>query len=262
MGIKVFWACAFCSLLFNIPTAHALHVILDPGHGGTDRGATRGTISESQITLTVSELVANELKKDGRFKVTLTRTNNTYVSLEERASIANTQGDLFLSIHVNSSSDPKARGHEIYFQNQLPPDQESLYLASRENSNSADAQVARQVSLALKDRPQLNQDVRAIVEDLERNHRLQMSGRFTESLYEHWTGDQLHRRQTIRQAPFFVVSNIDKPAALIEIGYLTNDTESKKLTDTEYQKKVARGIYKAILNFKEVMDKPSPKSLN
>jgi N-acetylmuramoyl-L-alanine amidase len=125
-----------------------------------------------------------------------------------------------------------------------------------------DTKVARQVSLALKDKPGLKPDVRAIVEDLERNHRLQISGRFTESLYENWAGDQLHRRQTIRQAPFFVVSNIDKPAALIEIGYLTNDTEAKKLTDPEYQKKVARGIYKAILNFKEVMDKPSPKSLN
>jgi len=243
----------FFALVLPSHSAVALHIVLDPGHGGNDKGASRGGITESKITLSVAELVAQELKRDNQFKVTLTRTSDTFLTLEDRATFANKVGDLFLSIHVNSSSDPKARGHEIYFQNQLAPDQESLFLASRENALArADAKVARQVSFNIKSRPHLNSDVRAIVEDLERNHRLRLSAQLAESLYENWQGDHLMRRQPIRQAPFFVVSNVDRPAALIEIGYLSNEKEALRLTNPEYQKKIASGIYQAILQFKKV----------
>jgi N-acetylmuramoyl-L-alanine amidase len=187
--------------------------------------------------------------------------------------LANSNGDVFLSIHVNSSEDPRARGQEIYFQNQLPSDQESLFLASRESEkNQGGGPVIHSVSLALKNHKGLNSDVHAIVEDLERNHQFKLSGIFTEHLYQNWSGEKLQRRHSIRQAPFFVVSNIDKPAALIEIGYLSNSQDVKKLTDPQYQKKIAQGIYKALVSFKtiidkdvshkELVDKSTQKSLN
>jgi len=256
MNLKNILATSAFFAFFCVAQAQALHVVLDPGHGGHDKGATRGKITESFITLRVAGLVADELKKDSDFKVSMTRKSDIFLELEERASFANKQGDLFLSIHVNSSADPKARGHEIYFQNQLPPDQESLFLASRENSNSESVdQVARSVCFAVKSRPHLNSDIRAIVEDLERNHRFRLSGLLTESLYETWGGDYVNRKQPIRQAPFFVVSNIDKPSALVEIGYLSNENEAQKLMDPVYQKRIAIGIYKALRGFKERTDK-------
>ena len=241
----------------------ATKVVLDPGHGGSDYGAVVGRIRESQITLNVAKHVADLLRKDERFRVQLTRESDNFVGLEERASQANRWGDIFVSIHVNSSSDARARGEEIYFQNQLPTNEESLFLANRENSDvSSPSSVARSVSLALKNKSNLNSDVRAIVEDLERNHNFMLSGRLAEFLFKNWSGEKIIRRHTIRQAPFFVVSNVDKPAALIEIGYLTNAKESAQITDQKYQKTVAQGIYGALVQFKEFMDKSIPKSLD
>mgnify|MGYP001577243627 CR=1 FL=1 len=108
-------------------------VVIDPGHGGNDGGAKSDDAKESAIALSVSKLLADALKNDGRFEVKMTRTRDEFVTLEDRAEFANhAKADLFISIHTNWSEDPKARGKEIYFQNQLPPDEESLYLASRE----------------------------------------------------------------------------------------------------------------------------------
>ncbi len=250
-------------LLSHSLNTYGMHVILDPGHGGRDTGAIQGEHAESRITLQIANLVAQELKKDHRFKVTLTRNDNSYVSLEERATIANASGDIFLSIHVNSSTDSRVHGQEIYFQNQLPPDEESLFLSSRENQSvSSERFVPRSVSLALASKPKLNTDVRAIIEDLERNHRLKMSGVFAEKLYSSWQYDPVQKSRAIRQAPFFVVSNVDKPAVLIEVGYLTNSDEAKKLMSSDHQRQIANNLYRAIVNFKESLDKPTNKSLD
>lgn len=252
-------------LIFVSPVALAMHIIIDPGHGGTDQGATYGKITESALTLQVAKMVADELKKDSRFSVSLTRETDVYLSLEQRVQMANAAGDVFLSLHVNSSNDPKARGKEIYFQNQLPADQESLFLANRENQNEKFKSLPKEAGVAatiLSDKKEMNSDVRAIIEDLVRNHHFKLSGLLAESLFHNWNGEKFHRRRTIRQAPFIVISHINKPAVLIEIGYLTNPEEAKKLVTAEYQKKIAIGIYRAFLNFKEYMDKSAEKSLN
>ncbi len=240
-----------------------MHVVIDPGHGGHDRGAKRKGLVEADITLAVSQLIAARLRADPRFEVTLTRTIDQALALEDRATFANRTGDVFLSIHVNSSPDSKARGKEIYFQNQLPANEESLFLASRENPNyKPERQVERLPSANVVSRPHLNADLKAIVEDLERHHRFQASAILAEKLHLAWQGDSESNRQPIRQAPFFVVSNIDKPSALIELGYVSHPKESLKLVDPEYQKKIAQGIYNALVSFKEIIDKPTDKSLN
>lgn len=249
-------------------SAAPFHVVLDPGHGGIDKGAVQHDISESSITLDISKLVAEELSKNKSFKVTLTRTDDSFISLERRADIANQTGNLFLSIHVNSSPNPKAKGKEIYFQNQMAADETSLFLANRENryasvDNSTNLKpVPRTVSWALREKKNVHPEVRAIVEDLEHNYYLKLSSQLAENLYENWGGERVHRRQSIRQAPFFVISNINKPAALIEIGYISNIDEAKKLISPSYQRLIAQGIARAILDFKDFIDKPIKKSLD
>jgi N-acetylmuramoyl-L-alanine amidase len=256
-------SCALLIHSIHIPSAFAMHIILDPGHGGNDKGATQGSITESQITLQISKILAEKLRNQGKFTVTLTRKSDTFISLEERASIANTTGDVFLSIHVNSSPDTKIHGSEIYFQNQLQPDEESLFLASRENKNlKLERAVVRSVSLALKDKKNINPEVQSIVEDLERNTRLKLSGVLAEQLFYNWSGDPAKKHQSIRQAPFFVVSNVEKPAALIEVGYISNTAEAERLMNPEYQEKIAEGLFKALAHFKDFVDKPDNKSLN
>lgn len=118
----------------QLSSARPLRVLLDPGHGGQDAGATRGETKESEITLKLAQKLRSELEGRG-FKVALTRESNVNLSLESRAQLANNgEHDLLLSLHLNSSTDPRAKGKEFYFQNQLPVDEESMFLASRENS--------------------------------------------------------------------------------------------------------------------------------
>ncbi len=246
-----------------------MRIVIDPGHGGTDRGTTRGEVTESAITLNVARALRDEIAKSADFTALLTRDDDSYLSLEQRAEIANEKSDVFISIHVNSSADPKARGKEIYFQNQLDADEESLYLANLENGHPPGDTAATEKSSPHKmrtalsaDLKGLNSDLKAIVEDLERNHRLKMSGLLTEELHRNWGGDPIRRKQAIRQAPFFVISNVIRPAALIEIGFLTNPAEAQKLVNPDYQKKIARGIYQALVKFKEVVDNSTAQHLN
>src|ERR1035437_6847281 len=123
------------ALLLPLPTfAASLTVMIDPGHGGRDHGAVKNGVFESNITLNVSRQLRDLLKKDRRFQVLLSRDEDTSVSLYRRAVLAKTKkADIFLSIHVNSSPDLRAKGVEFYFQNQLAPDQESMFLAHQEN---------------------------------------------------------------------------------------------------------------------------------
>ena len=120
--------------LATAATAKPLLVMLDPGHGGRDRGTTRGPAFESEITLAVSHELQEMLRQDRRFQLLTTRPTDQTVTLSQRAPLTNRKrAKIFLSIHVNSSPDPRARGAEFYFQNQLPPDEESMFLAHQEN---------------------------------------------------------------------------------------------------------------------------------
>lgn len=254
---------ALISLLAFSPPADALHVVIDAGHGGSDKGAVANNLTESHLTLQISKILAQTIGADPRFSYTLTRDKDIFLSLEERANMANKVGDVFISIHANSSNDKHTKGKEIYFQNQLPPDEESLFLASRENSSMQPAQnIERGTIPVLQKKKGLNPDIRLIVEDLNRNHALKMSGLFTEMLYHNWYDEKSNKHHSIRQAPFFVISNTDKPAVLIEVGYLTNLNEARKLSDPEYLKKIVVGIHQALISFKELIDKPLTKSLN
>ncbi len=89
-----------------------------------------------------------------------------------------------------------------------------------------------------------------------------MSGLLTEELHREWGGDHIRRKQAIRQAPFYVISNVIRPAALIEIGFLTNKIEAEKLVNPAYQRRIAHGIYQALVKFKEVIDNPTAQHLN
>lgn len=235
--------------------AHALHVLIDPGHGGIDRGATKGKLKEAEIALKVATKLSSLMKDDPRFKISMTRESDQTVSLDRRTQISkDTRADLFLSIHLNSSTDPRARGKEFYFQNQIPPDEEALFLASRENSEMAvDA-----------DKPEMTGkltpegDVKLIVDDLKRNYRIRASGELSKILFKSWEQSGLatnHGSRSIRQAPFHVVSQVNVPSVLVELGFLTNAQEGPMLASDQYQDALAKSLYDGLVNYKETMDK-------
>jgi N-acetylmuramoyl-L-alanine amidase len=233
----------------------SFHVVIDAGHGGSDRGAAHNGAIESEIALSIAKKVREELTRNKNIVSSLTREKNEFLTLERRAEMANERkASLYLSIHCNSSPDRNARGKEIYFQNQLPPDEESLFLANLENQGAKGLDSSE----SAHDLP----DVLAIVEDLKRNHRLSLSGKVSELIHLNWPSFKKDRAHPIRQAPFFVISNVNMPSALIEVGYLSNPDEAKMLMSDDFQQKLAQSIAQSVRDFKEFIDKGASTTIN
>jgi N-acetylmuramoyl-L-alanine amidase len=233
------------ALLFPLMTfAAPLKVMIDPGHGGVDTGAVVGKSKESDIALKIAFALRDRLRGDSRFQAFLTRESDRGLSLQERVRLADRQNaDLFLSIHANSSPDPRARGAEFYFQNQLPPDEESLFLAAAENK------MEKFVDSPDKSDFKKDSDVMSIVQDLKRQHRLQASFHLTRLLAETWANsDKLHTN-SVRQAPFYVISKSERPAVLVEVGFVTHPTEGPRLARSDEQERVAENIYRSLVRY-------------
>jgi N-acetylmuramoyl-L-alanine amidase len=219
------------------PTKSKKLVVLDAGHGGHDRGASQDGVFESEIALKITKLVGQNLESAGH-KVLYTRTKDEWLSLEKRAAIANqARGDLFVSIHLNSSEDPRAKGKEFYFQNQVPVDEEALFLANRENAgpeNPTDGQHdqashvakhekasegAAEITLTEADRtqasglrqaeaaripeitfedPRVRRDLKNILEDLDRSARVRASSELAVELFEEWKATEPAVRSSSR----------------------------------------------------------------
>ena len=177
--------CAWPTLLKATP----LTVIIDAGHGGIDNGATKNGHQEAEINLQVSRHLTDLLKKDRRFKVHMTRTDNRTLSLAERASLADKRSaDVFLSIHVNSNPDSRARGAEFYFQNQLPPDEQSMYLAHKENAAETEGHTG--IKYDFIEQRSLAPEVSSIVTDLLDGHRIFRSSQLAKSLKISWSSSK------------------------------------------------------------------------
>jgi N-acetylmuramoyl-L-alanine amidase len=223
-----------------------MKIVIDPGHGGTDAGAEYGPARESHIALQVAQQLKQLIEKSGAFSASLTRSSDQNVSLSERVKISEKEkADLFISIHANASTDYRARGVEIYFQNHLPPDEESLFLANAEN------QILKESPMEDDDISKKS-DVTAILEDLKRNTKMRSSLVLSEKLLKAWGHKE---NNAIRQAPFFVISRTTIPSVLVELGFISNPKESQKLIRPEYQREIAQKIFQGLLDYKEMVDK-------
>ncbi|WP_415062966.1 N-acetylmuramoyl-L-alanine amidase family protein [Bdellovibrio sp.] len=251
---------AASAFLWSFP-ASALHIMLDPGHGGVDTGAVHGPAKEADLVLKVAQRLKTLLEQDTQFKVSLTRIQDKNISLPSRVKMAeDAKADLFVSLHANAASDQRAKGVEFFFQNNLPPDEESLYLASQENQMILNSQELHSISGG--DELSKKGDIAAIVEDLQRQNRMTSSLRLTQTLTQVWSNDETASQATIKQAPFYVISKTSMPSVLIEIGFLTNPREAKRLLNSEYQNDLAQKIYSALLSYKEKMDNHTAKTLD
>lgn len=234
--------------------------MIDPGHGGTDTGASRGPIKENEIALKVALDLAQILREDARFKISLTRTTDRKIPLPTRTQLAeDAHADLFLSIHLNSSTDPRAKGIEIYFQNQLPADEEAMYLVGREHEEESGGATAAPEK---KSEPlSVATDLKRILEDLHRNHRIANSSEAAKILVAAMATGLSGGRHQIRQAPFQVVQNIEIPSVLVELGFITNAQEGPRLMREDYQKDLARALFDGLVKYKETVDKEAVEKL-
>ena len=235
-------------LLTGFPT-WAYHVLLDPGHGGKDKGATMGPYYESQITLKVSKILKQLLDKDPDFSASLSRNSDRLVSLPQRTQLANQKYvDLFVSIHVNACKDSRVRGGEIYFKNQLPLDEEALIHANHEFIEPK--RKAKILPMTIPRQNQLNPEVTDIIRDLKRNNNLFLSGELSKAIAQTWVIPESRMRQ-VQQAPFFVVKHTHMPSVLVELGFITHRAEAGRLNQRDYQVKLAKSIYNGLKRYKE-----------
>ncbi len=210
-------------------------VIIDAGHGGRDPGASCHGIKEKRIVLWLARLLKRRIQKQLGLKVILTRRRDRYVALEARTAKANAlAGDIFISLHVNSHPLSRIKGIETYFLN-LTTDRDAMRVAARENATSQ-----RKMS-----------DLRMILQDLMLNTRINESARLARfvqrgmisGLRHHWKGV---RNLGVKQAPFFVLMGAEMPAVLIEIGFLSNPQERRRIVNRAYLVSLAQGLTNGI----------------
>ena len=213
-------------------------VVLDPGHGGEDDGAHGpGSELEKTIALAVARLTAAQLQARG-ITTRLTRTDDETLPLTERTAIANRlHADVFVSIHVNASPARGARGAETYFMSADASDAQAEQAAARENVNSG------------------SDPVKLILWDLAYTANLSASSRLAMDIQDRLNSLQDIRDRGVKQAPFAVLTGALMPAALVEVGFLSNPEEAVRLTSPDTQQQLAAALADAIVTY---LNTPAP----
>lgn len=221
-------------------------IVIDAGHGGKDPGAIGyGGIKEKDINLAIAKKVAHFLRRDGRFKVVLTRKGDYFVKLHKRAEIAlRNRADLFISIHSDAApgKDPRAKGTQVFALSY-----KRAIEKKRQILNSK-----RYARLVLGDAADIrSRVVKRVLADLAIDVTLKESVYFAKILSQELKkviGKDVYFKG-INRAGFAVLKTPGIPSVLVETGFITNPSEAKKLKDPEFQRKMAWSIYRAIVRY-------------
>lgn len=224
-------------------------IVLDPGHGGKDPGAIgiSGKNYEKTLTLKVAKKVKKILEENLDVEVYLTRNEDKFVSLQDRTIAANTmEADLFVSIHFNAHNNSKANGIEVYYLSTAKTD-EARAVEALENSVVYDFEGGVE---AVKN----YNDLAFILADMTQSEHLEESYQQALTIQNYLTKETGARDRGIKQANFYVLRGAFMPSVLLELGYITNKEEEKKVSKDQYQNKLAQAIYKGIRDFKRKYD--------
>lgn len=236
------------SLLWLVPVAagaaeRPARIVIDPGHGGSQEGAKGpGTLREKEVALQIALRLRARLEAAGG-DVYLTRERDAQVSLTERVELTNDHGaDLFISVHANSMPTRKMRarteGIETYFLSANASGDAARAVADRENAEAPVARAARGDST-----------LAFILQDLVRTEAHTDSSRLAYAIHPRLIRATRAADRGVQQAPFFVLSGVECPAVLVEVGYISHPQEGVKLGRPEYQEKVAEAISEGVLAF-------------
>ncbi len=233
----------------------ALRVSIDPGHGGRDRGAIHGKIRESNLNLKIAKRLYKRLKRDPDFEVLLLRKTDRDLELPTRLRMSRQFGsDLFISIHANAHKNRKVHGSEFYIQQPERPRERlrERFLTSHNGNGNRNGKRQKRNFHKEAGGSQFRGDVESIVSDLRQSGRLLESYQLGTLVRRHW---RQNKKRRIRQAPFYVLSQNSAPAILIEVGYITNRRERRKLTQIKVQRAIARKIHGALKDYAKNVDK-------
>jgi N-acetylmuramoyl-L-alanine amidase len=213
-------------------------IVIDPGHGGHDPGATGKAVTEAELVLDVALRLEKLLQKLPGLDVVLTRRTDDFVSLQERTAIANREGaDLFLSIHANASESGHARGVETYFLN-FANNLSAAAVAARENAASGQAMGALPdivKAIALNNKLDESRDLATFVQR-SLIERLRSANKGVKDL-------------GVKQAPFVVLIGAAMPSVLAEVSFVTNAQDAKLLRSSPYRQRIAEALLNAVRKY-------------
>lgn len=240
------------------PESKDFVVVLDPGHGGKDAGAVGAITNEKTINLNVALAVRDMLKERKGISVVMTRSDDRFIELQERANIANrNHGNLFISIHVNSV-DRKNRnrnticGASVYALG-LHRSASNLEVAKRENS-------VMELEADYTERYQgfdPNSTESYIIFELSQNEHLDQSIRFAELTESELCSTAGRHSRGVLQAGFWVLHASAMPAVLVELDFICNPQVEKFLNSSDGQKKMARSIANAVIAYSSGYSAPA-----
>jgi N-acetylmuramoyl-L-alanine amidase len=224
-------------------------IVLDAGHGGHDTGAIGpGGLQEKDLVLDVTRRVARLLEEKLDVKVLLSRDADQFVTLRDRTTHANRErADLFVSIHANAHRETASAGVETYFLSSEATDGTARQVAALENS------VVQLEKAPARPSGRLDA-VKAILWDLAQSEFQQESSRLAEVVQDSMTQSLRIPNRGVKQAGFYVLGGAAMPAILIEIGFVTNPKEERRLKETKYRDEIARAILAGLAEYKKRYD--------
>lgn len=218
------------------------NIMVDPGHGGKDPGAQgRYGIVEKDLNLRFAKILGKKLAEHG-FNVSYTRTKDVFVSLEKRTEMANEKkADLFISVHCNAHGSENSHGLETYSLN-LARTEDAVRVAARENAVSA-----KQIS-----------DLQLILTDLMLNSKMKESKELAQTVQSGAIKNITRfgtKNRGPHEAPFYVLMGAKMPAILVELGYITNKKEAKRLNSDNYLDSLAQGLVNGVIAYKKQIER-------
>jgi N-acetylmuramoyl-L-alanine amidase len=214
-------------------------IVIDPGHGGREVGAVGPNgVFEKNITLAIARKLAASLSAKTGARIVLTREDDTVVSLDQRTALANQyKADLFLSVHLNAAVVRDAKGSETYFLSLAASDELARKAADTENGSASPANDA-------------SADLKLILWDLAQQAYLDESSRFAQAIQEEMNAATGVGNRGVKQAPFKVLVGATMPAALVEVGFISNPEEEAKLQTDAFQDLMVEAVTRAVQRYK------------
>jgi len=213
-------------------------IVIDAGHGGRDPGANASYATEKYVVLSVALKLKTLLEREG-IEVILTRSDDTFLSLQERSLFSSSDRNLFISIHANSVSSAGPAGIETWvFGEPLNPS--LLERAIRENGGGAEGQALTE---------EARQAASSLAADILREAQLNYSLTLAETVQRNLVAATGANDRGVRQNLFYVIRHARIPAILVELGFVSNPDEGRKLASDAYQQTLAQALADGVLEF-------------
>jgi N-acetylmuramoyl-L-alanine amidase len=210
-------------------------VVIDAGHGGRDPGAISlsGEVAEKDLALALGRELRDALVKRGRVRVAMTRDDDRYLTLDERAAVPRRlNAAMFVSLHMDSAPNPLARGATVYSLSDIASDAEAARLAASENRGAREEAAGG--------------NVEALLSDLAMQAQMSASADLAVRFVDKSSGRFELRPNPHRFAAFHVLRRADAPAVLFEAGYISNVDDEALLRSPEQRSKIALALAQAI----------------